>query len=184
MWIIAGLGNPGPRYAGTRHNVGFLVVDEISSRCGIDVKTRGAYNVGKGSMGDKDIILLEPLTFMNRSGLAVRDIMKRYHVLPENLIVIQDDIDMEIGKLKIRKRGSSGGHRGVESIIETIGTRDFARVKIGVGREAGVSVEDYVLRKFKKDDIPLIRGAIVRAADAVEAIVKEGIEKAMNWFNR
>lgn len=183
MWLIAGLGNPGRRYAKTRHNAGFMVADEIARRYGIELKEKESFAIWKGSVEGNDIILLEPLTFMNRSGLTVRDVIKRYAIPPENLIVIQDDIDIETGKLKIRKRGSSGGHKGVQSLIENIGTSEFIRVKIGVGREEGLPVEDYVLSKFRKDETTLIKDAIVKAADAVEIIMKDGIEKAMNRFN-
>lgn len=183
MWIIVGLGNPGSKYAKTRHNIGFVVLDDIAERHGIEFKERELYRIGKGSIGDKEIILVEPLTFMNRSGIAVKDVTKRFNVLPGNMIVIHDDIDMETGRLKLRKKGSSGGHNGVESIIQAIGTNEFTRVKIGVGREEGTASEDYVLRKFRKDEVPMIRDAVLRAADAVEVIIKHGMEKAMNSFN-
>jgi PTH1 family peptidyl-tRNA hydrolase len=160
-----------------------MVAAEIARRYGIEFTTRESYAIGKGSGEGKSIILLEPLTFMNRSGLAVRDVMRRCTAPPEHLIVIQDDIDMETGRLKIRKNGSSGGHKGVDSIIQTLGTRDFIRVKIGVGRDEGIPVEEYVLRPFRKDEAPLIEDAIVRAADAVKVIMEDGIEKAMNLFN-
>jgi PTH1 family peptidyl-tRNA hydrolase len=126
---------------------------------------------------------MEPLTFMNRSGGAVKEAMRRYPLTPENLIVVHDDLDMETGKLKIRKKGSSGGHRGIESIMENLGTREFIRVKIGIGREEGVPAEEYVLRKFRKDQIPLIKAAIARASDAIAMIVRDGADKAMNEFN-
>lgn len=183
MWLIVGLGNPGRRYAKTRHNAGFMVADELAERYGIELKARESYMAGKGSMEGEDVVLLEPLTFMNRSGLAVREVMRRYGAGPENLIVIHDDIDMETGKLKIREKGSSGGHKGVESIIQSIGTREFIRVKVGIGRGEDIPVEDYVLSKFRKEEAPLIKDAIQRASDAVSTIVKDGVKKAMNAFN-
>ncbi|HWR59162.1 MAG TPA: aminoacyl-tRNA hydrolase [Thermodesulfovibrionales bacterium] len=183
MWIIVGLGNPGRRYYKTRHNVGFMVADEIADRHGIALRDKESYLLGKGSIEGNDVILVEPLTFMNLSGLAARDVIKRYSTQPGNLIVIHDDIDMETGKLKIRKKGSSGGHKGVESVIEFSGTREFIRVRVGIGREEGAAVEDYVLSKFREDEIPVIKDAIIRAADAVEMIIISGIEKAMNKFN-
>jgi PTH1 family peptidyl-tRNA hydrolase len=183
LWVVVGLGNPGRRYAKTRHNVGFMVADEISDRYGIDLKEKGSYLVGKGSIEGNDIVLVEPLTFMNRSGVAVRDVMKRHNLRSENLVIIQDDIDMETGKLKIREKGSSGGHKGIESIIESLGTREFIRVKIGIGREEGVAAEEYVLGKFRRDEVPLIKEAVVMAAGAVDVILKEGVHKAMNEFN-
>lgn len=183
MWVIVGLGNPGSRYSRTRHNVGFLVIDGIAEKYGLDLKPKVQYIIGKGSIEDDNIILLEPLTFMNRSGLAVRDVLRRSGIPTTNLIVVHDDIDMETGRLKIRKNGSSGGHKGIESIIQDIGTKEFIRVKLGVGREKGIPVEDYVLSKFRKDEALLIKDAIIRAVDAIATIVKDGIDKAMNRFN-
>lgn len=177
------LGNPGRRYSKTRHNVGFMVADNIAGRHGIELKTKESYMTGKGSIEDNEVILMEPLTFMNRSGAAVKEVMRRYALGSESLIVVHDDLDMETGKLKIRKRGSSGGHKGVDSIIESIGTREFIRVKIGIGREEGVPAEEYVLRKFGKDQIPLIKDAIGRVSDAIAMILRNGVDKAMNEFN-
>ena len=183
MWLIVCLGNPGRRYAKTRHNVGFMVADDIARRYGIELKTKESYMIGKGSIEGDEVILMEPLTFMNRSGDAVKEVLRRYPSGPEDLIVVHDDLDMETGKLKIRKRGSSGGHRGIESIIENLGTREFIRVKIGIGREEGVPAEEYVLRKFGRGQIPLIKDAIVRASDAIAMILRHGADKAMNTFN-
>lgn len=183
MWIVVGLGNPGRRYARTRHNLGFMVVDEIAGRHGIELRERDLYLTGKGSIEDVDVVLVEPLTFMNRSGLAVREVVRKHNVQPENLVIVHDDIDMETGKLKIREKGSSGGHRGIESVIESIGAREFIRVKIGIGREEGVAAEDYVLSKFRKDELPLIKEAVASAADAIAVIIKNGVDRAMNEFN-
>jgi peptidyl-tRNA hydrolase, PTH1 family len=183
LWIVAGLGNPGRRYSKTRHNVGFMIADAIADEFGIGLEKRGPCMAGVGSIGGNEVVLMEPLTFMNRSGLAVKELMERYHVLPERLIVLHDDIDMETGKLKIRRRGSSGGHKGIESILHSIGTGDFVRVKIGIGREEGMLVEDYVLSKFRKDEIPVIHEAIRKASGAVVAIISDGVDKAMNSFN-
>lgn len=183
MWVIVGLGNPGASYAKTRHNIGFVVVDGIAERYGIKFKEKAFYRAGTGLIEDYDVVLVEPLTFMNRSGLAVKDALRKHGALPENLIVVHDDIDMETGKLKLRKKASSGGHRGVESIIQAVGTKEFIRVKIGVGRNEDMAVEDYVLGKFSKQDIPFVRDAVSRAGDAVAVIVRDGIEKAMNRFN-
>ena len=183
MWLIVCLGNPGRKYTRTRHNIGFMVAEGIATRYGLELKTKESYRIGKGSIEGNGIILVEPLTFMNRSGVAVKEVMRRYPLGPHNLIVVHDDLDMETGKLKIREKGSSGGHRGIESIIENLGTREFVRVKIGIGREEGVSAEEYVLRKFGKDQIPLIKDALVRASDAIAMILREGAEKAMNEFN-
>ena len=160
-----------------------MVADDLAGRYGIELRARETYMAGKGSVEGNHIVLLEPLTFMNRSGLAVREALRRFGIGPGNLIVIHDDIDMATGKLKIRKRGSSGGHKGVESIIENIGTREFARVKVGIGRGEDAAVEDYVLGKFRKEEAPLIKTAVQTASDAVGMILKDGVEKAMNLFN-
>ena len=183
MWLIAGLGNPGSRYEKTRHNVGFLAVEACIRRQPLDCKEKEDYKICKGSLGDEKIIFLEPLTFMNRSGIAIRRIMQKSNISPQQLIVIHDDLDLETGSLKIRKKGSSGGHKGIESIIQHIGTQEFIRIKIGIGRDPFVPTEKYVLSKFRKDDIQVIREAIEKAVESVYAIINDGVERAMNRFN-
>lgn len=183
MWAVIGLGNYGSKYARTRHNLGFMVLENLAEAFDVDLRETKNYLIGKGSMAGQHVLLIEPLTFMNNSGLAARDVLKRFNIQPENLIVIHDDIDMDTGKLKIKRHGSSGGHRGIESIIQNIGTRDFIRVKLGIGREIGTPPEDYVLRKFRRDELPLIRNAIKRAEDAVATILSDSVEMAMNKFN-
>jgi len=183
LWLIAGLGNPGSRYEKTRHNVGFLAVEACIRRQPLDCKEKEDYKICKGSLGDEKIIFLEPLTFMNRSGIAVRRIMQKSNISPQQLIVIHDDLDLETGSLKIRKKGSSGGHKGIESIIQHIGTQEFIRIKIGIGRDPFVPTEKYVLSKFRKDDIQVIREAIEKAVESVYAIINDGVERAMNRFN-
>jgi PTH1 family peptidyl-tRNA hydrolase len=183
LWLIAGLGNPGARYERTRHNIGFLVLEEFLRRLKLEFIEKEDYKIAKGSLGDEKVIFLEPLTFMNRSGIAVRKIMQKSNVFPETLIVVHDDLDLETGVLKIRKKGSAGGHKGIESIIQNIGTQEFIRVKIGIGRDPFVPTEKYVLSKFRKDEVPVIKEAIVRAVDSVSSIISEGVERAMNRFN-
>jgi PTH1 family peptidyl-tRNA hydrolase len=183
LWAIVGLGNPGSRYSKTRHNIGFMVVDTIARRLGIDLKESATYKYGKGSMEGIDIVLIEPLTFMNRSGSAVIEAMRRFDVRHENLIAVHDDLDIETGRLKIRRGGSSGGHKGIDSIIQSIG-KDFIRMKIGIGRDPSMAPEDFVLKKFDRSEIPVIEEAIITASEAVECVVLEGVEKAMNRYNR
>ena len=183
MWLITGLGNPGSRYEKTRHNAGFLALEEFLRSQKLEFKDKEDYKISKGSLGDEKIILLEPLTFMNRSGAAVRKIMQKSNIPPENLIVVHDDLDLETGRLKIRKKGSSGGHKGIESIIQNIGTREFIRVKIGIGRDPFVPTEKYVLSRFRKDEMPVIKETIAKAAESVHSIIIEGVERAMNRFN-
>ena len=183
MWVIAGLGNPGRKYSRTRHNIGFMAVEEIAQRNGIEFTDRKEYRIGRGSIEGHNVILIEPLLYMNRSGPVVNAILKKFTVQFDNLIVIHDDLDMETGKLRIRKTGSSGGHKGVESIIQNIGAKDFIRVKIGIGREPGILVEDYVLSKFTRQEISAIKETIGKTTDAVHAIIADGVDKAMNTFN-
>ena len=183
VWIIAGLGNPGTKYSRTRHNVGFMVIEEIAKRNKIDLAEKKEYVIGRGSLESHKVLLVEPLLYMNLSGLALKSVFRKSGARSDRLIVVHDDLDMETGKLRIRKTGSSGGHRGVESIIQNIGSKDFIRVKIGIGRGVGVPAEEFVLKKFRKDELPLVQEGIVRATDAVLSIVAEGVDKAMNRFN-
>lgn len=183
MWLIAGLGNPGRKYSRTRHNVGFMVIEEVACRHKIDLKDRETYEIGRGSIEGHPVLLLEPLLYMNMSGSPIKHVLKKFNIQPENLIVIHDDLDMETGKLRIRKTGSSGGHKGIESIIQHICSKDFIRVKIGIGREVGIQSEEYVLSKFKKQEIGIIKETIQKAADAIHSVVSEGVDKAMNRFN-
>jgi PTH1 family peptidyl-tRNA hydrolase len=183
LWLIAGLGNPGSRYEKTRHNIGFLVLEEFLRRLHLEFREKEDYKIAEGSLGDERIIFLEPLTFMNRSGIAVRKIMQKSNVFPGTLIVVHDDLDLETGTLKIRKKGSSGGHKGIESIIQNIGTRDFIRDKIGIGRDPFVPAEKYVLSKFRKEELQVIKEAIGRAVESVQSIIIDGADRAMNRFN-
>lgn len=183
MWLLVGLGNPGLRYARTRHNIGFMVLDRLAESLDLSFREKTDYRACSGSISGHKVVLMEPLTFMNRSGSAVRKVFSKYAVLPANLIVVHDDLDLEAGKLKIRKKGSSGGHKGIESVIQNLGTQDFIRVRIGIGRDPFVPTEDYVLSKFRKNEKPLIQDAINKAADAVYSIIIHGADKAMNTFN-
>ena len=156
MWVIAGLGNPGKKYSRTRHNIGFMVLEEVARRHTVDLKVRKDYRVGKGSLDAHNILLIEPLLYMNMSGTIIKKILLKYSILPEHLITIYDDIDIQIGRLKIKKKGSSGGHKGIESIIQNIGSQEFIRIKVGIGKDEGILAENYVLRRFKRREIPII----------------------------
>jgi PTH1 family peptidyl-tRNA hydrolase len=185
MWVIAGLGNPGKTYSRTRHNAGFMGISEIAQRHDIELREKSKkYIYGEGSIGGNDILLIEPLLFMNRSGLVIADILIKYDVPTGQLIVIHDDLDLDTGRVKIRKKGSSGGHRGIESIIQCTRATDFIRVKIGIGRDKDIPAEEYVLGTFRRIEVPLIRTAVKTASDAVVSILQDGIEKAMNTFNK
>ncbi len=184
MWVIAGLGNPGAKYSGNRHNVGFKVIDRIAEEYDIPLEEKDIYIIGKGALEGVDVILLKPLTFMNRSGLAVKKVLRKKNLSPDKLIAVQDDLDMDTGIIKIRKNGSSGGHKGIESVIQEIGTRDFIRVKVGIGRDEYIPVEKYVLMNFRPSEKIQAKDGIIKAAEAVASIATEGVERAMNKYNR
>lgn len=186
MYIIAGLGNPGRDYAGTRHNVGFEVIDAIAAKYGISVKkTRFNGIFGEGKIGGEKVILLKPQTFMNLSGECVRDFKAWYKIEETKIIIIYDDISLPVGKLRIRQKGSAGGHNGIKNIIYQLKTDVFPRIKVGIGQPENKDYDlaDYVLGHFSGDEVKELTEAAIRAADAVEVIIKDGAEKAMSKFN-
>ncbi len=183
MWIVIGLGNPGKEYEKTRHNLGFLTVDVIAERLSSGFKTSDNYQISEGFMGSEKLLLIRPLTFMNLSGRAVSRVLSYYKCDVDHLVVIHDDLDIEPGRIKIKLGGGSGGHKGVESVMSSVGSRDFLRIKIGIGRPDHNNTEGYVLSKFKGKEEELISSTVIDAADAVESIVSDGYEKAMNIFN-
>ncbi|MGO9015534.1 MAG: aminoacyl-tRNA hydrolase [Dissulfurispiraceae bacterium] len=184
MWIIAGLGNPGNKYEKTRHNVGFMVIDKLADQYGIVLEEKGSYCLGKGSIEGQAVVLLKPLTFMNRSGSAVSKVLKKLNTFPGSLIVVHDDLDLDTAVIKLKKTGASGGHKGIESIIQETGTRDFFRVKVGIGRNPDIPADVYVLSNLKPFEKSIIKDAIIKAVDAVAAIVTVGIDRAMTRYNR
>jgi len=184
LWIVAGLGNPGRKYHRTRHNLGFEVAELIAERLGIRFKDRGLYEIAEGAYGDEKIILVKPLTYMNLSGEALKLVSDFFKPPTDHIIVIHDDLDLPVGRLKLKKGGSSGGHKGVQSIIERLSDNTFLRVKIGIGKPLDEPVEGYVLRRFSKSERTLIDEAIQRAADAVLEIVTAGIDRAMSIYNK
>ena len=184
MWIIVGLGNPGRRYSKTRHNLGFEVVDKLSKRWGLNFKEKELYEIAKGLYRNKEVVLVKPLTFMNLSGEAIKAINNFYKVEPHHTIVIHDDLDLPPGRIKLKKGGSSGGHKGVQSIIDKLSDRSFLRVKLGIGKPVDEPVEGYVLKKPSASERQLIEEAIERAADATEEIILYGIDHAMNIYNK
>ena len=186
MYLVAGLGNPGKQYERTRHNMGFDTIDELVDRHripGSGVQHKAMY--GKGMIAGEKVILAKPLTYMNLSGESIREFINYYKMDPETeLIVIYDDIDLEPGQIRIRKKGSAGGHNGMKSIISQIGTQNFYRIKVGVGaKPAGWDLADYVLGRFSTKEREEVDRAIEEAADAVEVILTEGIDAAMNKYN-
>jgi len=183
MWLIVGLGNPGRKYSKTRHNVGFMVVDALSSKYSIPLKGKSKnFICGRCCIDGEDIIFLKPLTFMNRSGVAVKEAIRKYTNI-ENLIVVHDDLDLDAGIIRIKKDGSAGGHKGIASVIEIIGTKDFLRLKIGIGRPDRISAEEYVLSPFDKHERPVIKKTIEKAVDAIVAILEKGVACAQNKFH-
>jgi PTH1 family peptidyl-tRNA hydrolase len=185
--LIVGLGNPGIEYQFTPHNLGFLVVDRIASERGVEVRNRQCRALtGRMQVGDQPVLLAKPETYMNLSGVAVRELVAEYEVNPESdLIVIQDELDFPLGTLRIHTRRSSAGHNGIESIIGSLGTQDFLRIRIGVAPERKVEDgEQYLLAPFRKAALVVVDGMLDTAAEAVMAILTEGAAVAMNRFNR
>ncbi len=185
MKLIIGLGNPGRDYAGTRHNIGFGVITRISEQYQIPLGSREHKAVcGKGFVGGEKVLLAQPQTFMNLSGESVRSLADYYKVEPEDIIVAYDDIDLEVGQIRIRRKGSAGGHNGIKSIISHLGTNEFPRVKIGVGaKPQGGDLARHVLGRFSREEEKKMGEVLDVAVQAVETIVSEDIESAMNRFN-
>ena len=186
MKLIVGLGNPGEKYQGTRHNLGFLVIDELAGRynTAIDKELCDALT-GAWFGGGETIVLAKPQTFMNRSGAAVRDILTHYHGAADTLVVVYDDLDLPFGRLRIRPQGSAGGHRGVLSIQEHLDGAPFCRLRVGIGRPpAGMDPVDYVLESFADSEKDRLPEVIDRAAAAIDCILVQGVERAMGQFNR
>ncbi|MGN0395873.1 MAG: aminoacyl-tRNA hydrolase [Coprococcus sp.] len=185
MKIIVGLGNPGVKYAGTRHNIGFSVIDEMAEKYNISLSEKKHKAVlGKGIIEGEKVILAMPQTFMNLSGESVRELVDYYKCEPSDVIVIYDDIDLDVGRLRIREKGSAGGHNGMKNIILHIGSQEFARVRVGVGEKPkNMDLADYVLSRFNKEDLPVIRESCTKACEAVALILSDGTAAAMNRFN-
>lgn len=186
MYIIAGLGNPGKEYETTRHNIGFETIDYIAEKYNIKVnklKFKSLY--GETNIGGEKVFLIKPQTYMNLSGEALREFSAFYKIPPENIIVISDDINLAAGRIRIRAKGSDGGHNGLKSIIYQLGSDCFPRIRLGVGApDAGRELAGFVLGRFSKEEIPVLEDAIVRAKNAVEEIIEKSIDSAMNKYNR
>ena len=183
MFLIVGLGNPGKEYDGTRHNIGFAAVDYIADKYNIElnrIKFKGVF--GEGFIEGKKVILLKPTTYMNLSWESIREVINFYKISNEEVIVIYDDISLEVGRLRIREKGSQGGHNGIKSIIANLGTDVFPRVKIGVGAPKG-NLVSHVLGKFSEDEIEVLRETIKASSDAVSIIMKADTKEAMNKLN-
>ncbi|WP_070121569.1 aminoacyl-tRNA hydrolase [Bacillus marinisedimentorum] len=186
MKLIIGLGNPGSKYEKTRHNVGFRVIDELSDRLNIPLdkqKFNGIF--GSGMIGSEKVFLLKPLTYMNLSGESVRPLMDYYNIEVEEIAVIYDDLDLPAGKIRLRAKGSGGGHNGMKSIIQHLGTQEFNRIRIGIDRpKNGMPIVNYVLGTFTEEEAPLVDEAVRRSAEACESWLSQPFTEVMNTFNK
>ena len=185
MYIIVGLGNPGDKYEKTRHNVGFNVIDLLAKEYSIDVsKIKHKALIGEGRVGTEKVILVKPMTYMNLSGESVKEVAEFYNLKPEEIIVIYDDMDIEKGHIKIRKKGGAGSHNGMKSVVEELQSTDFARIRVGIGQpEFKSDMINYVIGKVPQEEQEILQQGVEKAAKAVEEILKNGIDIAMNKFN-
>ena len=187
MYIIAGLGNPTKQYENTRHNAGFCVIDYLSEKYNIPVK-QAVYKAlyGSGCIEGQKVLLLKPQTFMNNSGRAVSQITKFYKIHSDKIIILSDDISLDVGKIRIRRKGSHGGHNGLKDIFQLLGTDDIMRIKIGVGQKPhpDYDLADWVLSRFPKEDFENLEVALNNVVLAIEEIIKRGIDSAMNKYSK
>jgi PTH1 family peptidyl-tRNA hydrolase len=182
--LVAGLGNPGTKYAASRHNVGFRVLDRFTEVHGMHFdKMEFQGLLARGNLNGEEVLLVKPMSFMNKSGPVVKPIMSKYGVELQRLLVVYDDLDLPLGKVRVRSRGGSGGHRGMESIVTALGTGDFARLRIGIGRSRRLPPEEYVLREFSIDQSIEMEAAYETAVSAVECFIRRGIAHTMNQYN-
>lgn len=186
MKLIVGLGNPGKEFAANRHNLGFRCINHLAKAHGIGVDKRQCQaQLGQGRIAGVPVVLAKPKTYMNLSGQAVHSMMERFKARREDLVVIHDDLDLPLGRIRIYANGGPGGHKGVESIIAALGSRDFVRIRVGVGRPpAGMDPVDFVLLDFTPAERPIVEEAIARVGEAVPFILSEGLSAAMNRFNQ
>lgn len=185
-WLIVGLGNPGDKYDGTRHNAGFLAVDALADKGQFRIsRVKFKALTAQGSVGGQGALVMKPTTYMNLSGEAVGEAARFYHIPPANVLVISDDVDLPLGKLRLRTGGSAGGHNGLKSIIQHLGTDQFPRIKIGVGGKPhpDYDMADWVLGRLQGEDRKVLDEAAERAAEAAACLLKDGPQKAMNRFN-
>ncbi|NLW43698.1 MAG: aminoacyl-tRNA hydrolase [Syntrophomonadaceae bacterium] len=185
MKLIVGLGNPGQEYKNTRHNMGFMVVEELARELRV-IKQKYVHNgvIAWTQFHGETVLIAKPLTFMNLSGKAVQPMVRAYHITLPELMVVVDDLDLDLGVIRLRARGGSGGHKGLQSIIDCLGTQDFPRLRLGIGRPPDEEVIDWVLTRFSQDEETLVKEAVDRAVKALKLWLVSGIEKAMNQYNR
>jgi len=182
--LIVGLGNPGLRYKDTRHNVGFRVISQLAKRHQIKVNgSLGPAIYGQGHISGQAVTLLQPTTYMNRSGAAVSYAMRHLQLTLTDILIVYDDLDLPLGKIRLRAAGSAGGHKGIGSVIETLESQEIHRLRIGIGRPEAKEVVDYVLESFAKDELPVLEEAVERACDAIALWIEAGLELAASRFN-
>jgi len=186
LWLVVGLGNPGDEYASTRHNAGFMLVEHLARAWGIELRGRlFKARTALARRGGEEVLLVQPKTFMNRSGIAVRAAMAGREVPPERLVVVYDDLDIPLGEIRVRKKGRPGTHKGMISVVGEIRTDEFPRVRIGIGPlPPGRDAADFVLEPFRRGERRSIDGSLEQAGEAVEMILDGGIDRAMTRFNR
>jgi PTH1 family peptidyl-tRNA hydrolase len=184
--IVAGLGNPDREYEGSRHNAGFLVIEQLARECGTKLKAgRGDYLIAPARLAGNTVSLVMPLTYMNRSGRAIIQLLSTVDAVPSEILVVCDDVYLALGQLRLRRGGGDGGHNGLASIISELGTNAFPRLRLGVDAPTdGIDRANYVLERFTEEELPAVTDMIGTAAGAVRDVVREGIEKAMNTYNR
>ena len=185
MKLIVGLGNPGEKYAKTRHNIGFRAVSKLAEEFSIKADQLKCHSLlGEGFFENEKVILAQPLTYMNKSGKAVKSLFHKYNLDLKDLIVIYDDLDLDVGKIRIKQKGSSGGHNGLKSIIKNINSQKFIRIRIGIGRPpTGINVAEYVLEYFDNENEKIIKEKLVDVVEAVKTIKNDSVEEAMNKYN-
>lgn len=185
MFLIVGLGNPGDKYERTRHNCGFLVIDELARRAGRELRTPQCQSLTtKATLGGTETMLVKPQTFMNLSGVAVVGLMKKHEIKADNILIISDDVALPLGQLRLRQAGSAGGQNGLKSIIKEIGTQSFARLRVGIAPDHPIrNLSDFVLGEFSKSERVTLNEMILKAANAVEVLLQNGIAEAMSKYN-
>ncbi len=184
MYVICGLGNPGKKYANTRHNMGFITIDQLAEKHDIKVdKVKFKALVGEGRIAGQKVLLVKPQTYMNLSGESVQEVMHFYKLDPEELIVIYDDLDLEAGALRLRKFGSAGTHNGMRSVVQHLNSDRFPRIRLGIGGNGNRDIIDHVIGGFTKDEVPVLEEAVTKAVAAIECMLGEGIDRAMSQYN-
>jgi len=184
LWLVVGLGNPGSRYYRTRHNVGFDVIDKLSETYKIILKEYDNFLRGTGIINNNEVALVKPLTYMNKSGIAVKKNLFKYSIPIDKLLAIHDDLDLHTGLLRFKKNGGTGGHKGLESIAIETGSNDFIRVRIGIGRNPDIPTDKYVLSRFTDEEKKIIDETITLAQEGIFELVSKGIDFVMNRFNK